>query len=208
MWLYTVLLDMFRATKSGYQEFKFDLIRRVVKSLVETPNPVSPDRLHIERLESVIGRDLSELYWPRIPESHYYFIASVAADEEFYVPKNADFDQPAEDVIEQIAFAAIVEDVQTEFSKPGGEDGTEWTHLERTRFVLKLHQRLDTLVDEEVFPTPSAAVDDFYTWVADREETVSLSGFSEQQIRRQEPINVKHDNVISAVDDWTADRLP
>jgi len=196
---------MFRATESGYKEFKFDLIRRVVKTMVETPNPVRSDELHDDRLKSVVGRDLSELYWPRIPESHYHFIATVAADEEFYVPSNADFDQPAEDVIEQIAFAAIIEDVSDEFATA---QGTESRLIETTRFVLDLHARLDTLVDENVFPTPSAAVDDFYTWVDDRDETVSLSEFSEQQIRRQEPINPMHDNVITAVDDWTADRLP
>lgn len=193
---------MFRATESGYSEFKFQLIRRAIKTLVETPDPVTADEFDEDQLLEAVGLDLSELYWDRIPESHYHFIATVAADNDFHVPENVRFDQPAEDVIEQIAFAAIIEDVRAALT---GERDTGDPDIETVYRILDLHDRLDTLVDTE-FATPSAAIDDFSTWAADNDVGVSFSRFSEQQIRRLEPLPLDTE-ILTPIEQWTTERL-
>ena len=180
---------MFRATESGYNEFRNQLIRRVIQSLVD--DCVSPDELDDELVKSTIGLDLSELYWDRIPEEHYHFIASVAGDDEFYVPDNVSFTQPAEDVIEQIAFAAVVEDTYDEFNAVE-EHYQQMRLIEIVHYILETHDWLDELIDEEYFDTPSDAVDAFYTWLPENsDEAIGLSEFSERNIRRQEALPIR-----------------
>lgn len=193
---------MFQARENGYREFQNQLMNRVVLSLVE--DEIDPNLLEQGDLEEYIGLDLSEFYWSRIPREHYHFLGTVADTPSFYAANDVDFKQPTADLIEQIAFTVVVTDTLEQFTITQDDHSRL---IETVRMVLATHNQLDELLAVERFETPSEAVDDFFTWVNSRDETIGLAQFNEAHIRRNEALNAFSTDALHVVSDWCTDRL-
>lgn len=193
---------MFQARENGYREFQNQLMNCVVLSLVE--DEIDPNLLEEGDIEEYIRLDLSDLYWDRIPEGHYHFLGTVADTPSFYAANDVDLKQPTGDLIEQIAFNVVVKDTLEQFT------ATQDDHnrlIENVRTVLATHNQLDELLAIERFETPSEAVDDFFTWVSDRDEMADLAHFNESHVRRNEALNVFFTDTLDIVGEWCSDRL-